>query len=94
MLLIKKEQIELWLNQYDIDNYELVEDQEYGYVVNVNNTVDFFNMELLDIEIKFNEINGDFCCSNNYLDFLKGCPEIVRGNFDCSHNDLKSLLLS
>lgn len=36
MLLKTKIEIENWLNKYEIENYELIEDKDYGYVVNVN----------------------------------------------------------
>ena len=65
MLLKEKEEIEAWLNQYKIQNYELKKDKEYGYVVNVNNNVDLTNKNLKNIDVKFNEINGYFDCSHN-----------------------------
>ena len=36
MLLRKKEEIEDWLNEYKIKNYKLIENEEYGYIVNIN----------------------------------------------------------
>ena len=58
MLLRTKEEIQDWLSQYKINNYELIKDEEYGYVVNINDNVDLHCCELKNIEIKFNEING------------------------------------
>ena len=91
MLLKSKVKIENWLNKYNIKNYELVEDDEYGYVVNVNQNVFLFNKQLNSIDLKFNIINGDFWCSGNNLTSLKGCPNIIKGNFNCSNNKLTSL---
>ena len=91
MLLRKKEEIEAWLNQYKITNYELIEDKEYGYVVNVNKSVDLCNKYLKSIDVKFNNINGCFDCSVNQLNSLEGSPVIVNGDFYCSENKLESL---
>ena len=94
MLLKEKEKIETWLNQYQIKNYELIEDQEYGYIVNVNSNVFLQFLPLKNIRVKFNIINGDFICSFNKLETLKGCPEIVNGDFLCRDNELVSLKYS
>ena len=91
MLLIKKEEIEAWLNQYQIKNYELIPNEEYGYVVNVNDNVIMNHCMLKNIEVKFNKVNGNFNCGFNGLTSLKGCPEIVTGDFNCYFNELKSL---
>ena len=40
MLLMKKENIEAWLKEYEIRSYELIKDDRYGYIVNVNSEVD------------------------------------------------------
>ena len=91
MLLKKKEEIENWLNQYNIKNYKLIEDQEYGYIVNVNDHVNLYGNNLISIDVKFNEIKGNFDCSVNLLRSLKGSPKIVNGNFFCYVNELTNL---
>ena len=91
MLLRKKQEIENWLNQYHIRNYELIQNAKYGYVVNVNNNVDLYNRNLKSIDIKFNHVTGWFDCSENELTSLEGCPNIVNGDFYCSYNQLTSL---
>ena len=91
MLLINKLGIEKWLNQYGITNYELILDEKYGYVVNVNNDVNLFEKELKIIDVKFNKVYGWFNCSYNKLTSLKGSPEIVDGHFWCNSNKLESL---
>ena len=90
MLLRKKEDIEDWLNEYKIVKYNLIPNREYGYVVNVNKSVDISNYKLKSIDIKFNEINGLFDCSFNQLSSLEGCPNITNG-FLCAYNELISL---
>ena len=91
MLLRKKEDIEKWLNQHNVKNYKLIEDQEYGYIVNVNDNVALGYLGLKNIKVKFNKIKGHFNCENNELTSLEGCPEIVGGDFNCSSNSLTTL---
>ena len=86
MLLRKKEEIESWLNKYNIKDYKLIEDEKYSYVVNVNSCVHLFKKKLKNIKVKFNEINGYFNCNMNELKSLEGCPNIVNGSFYCSRN--------
>ena len=91
MLLRNKKEIEEWLNKYHIKNYELIADDKYGYVVNVDSNVDLTGDDLKSIDVKFNIIKGYFDCSCNRLQSLVGCPEIVNGTFYCYYNNLKSL---
>ena len=91
MLLRKKEEIKAWLKKNNIENYELIPNEEYGYIVNVNRDVSLFNCKLKNIEVKFNKIKGNFSCFRNQLESLEGCPEIISGFFDCSENKLKTL---
>jgi len=66
----------------------------FGKVVRENgySNVDFYNKgfyilpDLSDLEIK-----GDFDCSGNKLNSLKGAPKSVGVSFNCSYNKLKSL---
>ena len=46
--------------------------------MNVNKSVFLNNKKLTSIDIKFNQINGSFNCSNNNLETLEGCPKIVK----------------
>ena len=94
MLLKEKENIEMWLNKYGVKNYTLIKDEKYGYVVNTSSHVILSEKKLYNLNVKFNEVNGDFICSHNLLDTLEGSPEIVNGNFNCSNNQLKNLLFS
>ena len=91
MLLREKKEIEDWLNKYEIKYYKLIEDKDYGYIVNVNADVYLCNQDLVEIKIKFNKVTGYFDCSENLLTSLKGCPEIVDGNFYYNYNKLKTL---
>lgn len=46
------------------------------------------------LPVKFGRIFGDFSIANAKLVSLDGCPRIVDGHFDCSYNQLKSLVHS
>ena len=49
MLLREKKEIKNWLNQYGIENYKLIENEEYGYVVNCFDDVDLYEKKLKKI---------------------------------------------
>ena len=91
MILREKNKIEMWLNSYQIVDYELIEDQEYGYIVNVNSNVNLSHKKINQIKVKFNKVKGNFYCNHNELNSLEGCPNIINGDFSCSYNNLKSL---
>jgi hypothetical protein len=48
-------------------------------------------MELTELPLVFNRVNGYFRCSYNKLTTLEGCPKWISGNFSCSYNNLTSL---
>ena len=86
-----KQQIINWLDKYDIKNYTLMPDEQYGFVIDVNGSVDLSHKELINIPVKFNEVSGDFHCHINKLTSLEFSPQTVCGNFLCNHNKLTSL---
>lgn len=90
-LLSKKPDIINWLDQYEVKNYHLIENQQYGFVVNVAGDVELYEKNLNFIAVKFNIIEEDFGCSVNSLTSLYGAPEIVNGSFNCEKNKLVSL---
>lgn len=90
-LLTDKYDIEQWLIKNKVQNYVLVPDEKYGFVVNTHGSVDLSRKGLTCIEVKFNEIVKGFNCCQNQLTSLEGCPEIVHLNFNCAHNNLTSL---
>ena len=45
--------------------------------------LDLFYLNGLNVSI----VDGDFNCSYNNLNSLKGAPKEVRGDFYCNHND-------
>ena len=60
--------------------------------VSVRGTVDIAGMDLAAIPFKFRKITGSFFCNANKLKSLDGCPEFIGDDFNCSYNDLTSLL--
>lgn len=106
-ILRHKEEIIDWLRGQRIDNYTLIKDERYGFMVNSREDI-----HISELKVKFNLIEGHFNCSsanltslehgpnfvtknylcrNNRLTNLKGGPERVGGNFDCSFNQLVDL---
>lgn len=90
-ILKQKSEIIPWLKKYKIENYTLVEDVQYGYVVDVIGDVYLSNKKLINIPIKFGKVSEDFHCDNNQLTSLLGSPITVGGIFVCSYNELTSL---
>lgn len=86
-----KEEITDWLDKYEIKNYTLLENPEYGYVVNVKNNVILGGKNLNFIPVKFHEVEGYFHCHNNQLTTLEFCPISVEGSFSITANKLTSL---
>lgn len=83
--------IKAWLDQHNVKKYILVPDEQYGFMVNVEDSVLMAGLKIKKIKVKFHEVKGRFDVEANELQTLKGCPEIVNGHFDCSHNELKDL---
>lgn len=90
-LLKEKQDIKEWLREYKIKNYELIENDKYGYVVDVPESVRLHDNKLKHILVKFNHIKGAFNCSDNILIDLQGAPEIVESYFHCANNRLNNL---
>ena len=90
-LFNKKKDIINWLEKYEVKNYTLIKDREYGYVVDVEGYVNLYDKKLSKIKVKFNHIQGHFLCGLNKLQSLEGAPNIVDGNFYCEHNQIISL---
>ena len=72
--------------KYNIKNYEIT-----SQGVNVRSLVRLAHRGLFELPLDFNEIHGNFDCSDNKLRTLLGTPKIVHGNFNCENNNLKSL---
>ena len=85
----RRESIEKWQKEYDIENYTINDD----LTINVNGDVDLKYKELTEFPdyIQFGVVTGFFSCYKNQLTSLRGVPEKVNEDFICSHNRLTSL---
>lgn len=86
-----KSEIISWLKRYEINKYEIFEDKQYGFKVDVNESVHLSNCNLQKIPVRFNIVLGNFHCHSNFLKSLDFGPEVVFGHFDCSNNQITSL---
>jgi len=75
-------QFDQWLEENE-KHMILLKDGSYD----VHADVKLGNMDLDMIPIKFHRVTGDFRCDFNKLQNLKGCPDIVEGDFNCEGND-------
>jgi hypothetical protein len=82
-----KKDIVAKLNELGVENYTICDDGS----VDVDGTVDISFKNLKKIPVQFGIIKGDFNCSNNKLDSLKGSPHSVGVSFFCHKNRLTSL---
>lgn len=93
VLLNDEKKITAWLKKHKIKNYDLVPDSTYGFVVNVQQDVKL-NLNTKKgpskILVKFNQVVGNFTCSDNFLDSLDFAPFTVSGNFNASFNEIKN----
>ena len=82
----RREMIEKWLKEYDIESYTINDD----LTINVNGDVDLKYKELTEFPdyIQFGVVKEDFYCSYNELTSLKGAPENVA-SFYCSNNKVQ-----
>lgn len=70
-LLKDKSDIIDWLKKYRIENYTLIADTCYGFVVNVEGDVDISRMDLEHIPVQFGTVSGNFYCHYNKLTSLE-----------------------
>jgi hypothetical protein len=84
-----KEDIHSICRKYSIQNYIVNEDG----TVDVDGSVNFYNIGLTELPIKFRfrNVSGHFSSSNNKLTSLEGSPRSVSGIFNCCNNELTSL---
>lgn len=80
--------IKEWLDEHGIENYTI----NPNYEIDVRGDVILIKKDLKEFPgyIQFGTVEGDFDCSNNKLETLRGCPRVVQGSFNCSGNQLQS----
>ena len=79
--------IEEICNKYGIENYTINDDG----TVDVDGDVIIWGCNLNEMPLKFNKVTGDFNCSENAQNNLKGSPRWVGGNFYSRFNKLTTL---
>ena len=85
----RRELIESWLKEYNIQNYTINDD----FTIDVNGNV---NLGLKDLSefpdyIQFRVVKNSFDCSYNHLKSLRGVPKEVGDGFYCYNNQLITL---
>lgn len=84
-------------NFYNKEINELLEEWITGtYTVSEGGIIDVSGDVWTDgsfdeLPVTFGTVSGDFNCSANDLQSLKGCPKTVGGSFNCTENDLSTL---
>ena len=68
----------------------MTQDAQGFYIV--TGDVDFSDLKMEKLPLKFKSCSGDFDISSATVKSLVGCPGTVGGTFDCSHNKLKNLV--
>lgn len=86
-MLKTKQEIYLWLNKMDIENYTINQDLS----VNVDGHVNLANKNLNELPVQFNKVIGNFNISHNHLTNLKGCPKEIEGSIYISNNNINKL---
>ncbi len=82
-----EQEIKRLCKTYGINTFKINKDG----TIDCNYSVDLSNMNLKEIPIKFNKVNGFFDCSNNHLTNLENSPKYFLGFLDCNNNPLESL---
>ena len=86
----RREMIEDWLKEHNIEKYTINDD----FTIDVDGFVllDKENLKEFPEYIQFGVVKGSFYCSMNNLTSLRGCPREVEKSFYCTHNKLTSLI--
>ena len=101
-LYTDKKDIEQWMRGVLVPllpdlRYDIVPDHEYEWSVDVVGYVGLSPQIrmgeplLKNIMVKFNRVEGTFCCSSLGLDNLYFAPRFVSEDFTCGDNNLKTL---
>jgi len=79
--------VKMLYHKYGIKDYHTNTDRS----IDVYESVNLSRRDLLEIPLKFRQVDGWFSCRENQLTTLVGCPERVNGHFTCDHNKLQNL---
>jgi len=84
----KSKKLQRWISNFE-KRKDVTKNPDGTY--DVDGDVDLFNVYFTELPIRFNIVDGNFFCTDNYLTTLVGCPKEVTGSFYCSDNELTSL---
>lgn len=82
----KKQKIQNFLKDINVFNYKINKDYTVDSLQSVK-----IDIPLKTLPIQFDYVLGDFDISNCGLYSLKGCPDVISGDFICSSNILENL---
>jgi len=85
--ICKKYRIGMYTGREGVRKYTINSDGS----IDVDGDVDLCDKGLTKLPLKFNNVSGNFYCSNNQLMSLSGAPQTVAGGFYCYNNNLTSL---
>jgi hypothetical protein len=86
MLDTEADKIKLFLQRNNITNYKINND----YTIEVLQNVEIVtNIRTLPVDFDF--VLGNFNISNCELEDLRGCPDVIEGDFICTNNNLIDL---
>ena len=88
---VNQKEIEHWLREHNVQNWTIIEDENWKYIVNVEGDVLIDDLNLDCIPFKFGQVKGNFNVSNNDMKNLIGSPDYVGGNYLCYASKLESL---
>ena len=85
----RRNEIEKWLKEYEVQNYTINKD----FTIYVNGDVNLFKRDLKEFPdyIQFGVVRANFHCGGNKLTSLRGAPKEVGRSFYCDGNQLTSL---
>lgn len=91
--LLKKQELQAWLNQFDITEYRVVNEgnHETEYEVEFDESVNFNNNPIHFFPFRIGTVHGNFKATNCQLNSLENGPKVVLGNFTVNNNNLSSL---
>ena len=84
--LKSKEEIEAWLEEYEVKDYEIHDD----LTVTLNEHLDLSDRRLKSIPVKFRKTQS-VNVTRNELTSIDWAPEVVDGHFECNGNQITSL---
>jgi hypothetical protein len=86
---VDEKSIEDWCNYFKLHNITSIDENDF---INIDEHVFLDKYNLVNIPVKFGIVSGHFCCRDNKLISLEGCPIKVGISFTCSYNNLTSLV--